>query len=244
MDSYSLSLDGERVLIRHKDDYTVLDTKADAAKDDDTKKKLDLGHMRMLVEPTAEWAEMFDNAWRLERDLFFSPVMNGQDWKAVHDSYARLLPQLGSREDLNYLIGQVLGEIGNSHTYVGGGDDGDTGPKVRTGPARRGLGARLGLGPVPVRQVIYPGDNTRDAYRSPLAQPGLEREARRLRAGRQRRRTASRPTARTALMQLTDADTTVELTVADSPNGARAPRGGEAGGQAELSVREGGVDRP
>ena len=42
VDSYSLSLDGERVLIKHDKDYTVLDTKADAAKDDDTKKTLDL----------------------------------------------------------------------------------------------------------------------------------------------------------------------------------------------------------
>ena len=78
VDSYSLSADGERVLIKHDSDYTVLDTKSDAAKDDETKKKLDLGHMRLMVDPRAEWAEMFENGWRLERDMFFSPVMNGQ----------------------------------------------------------------------------------------------------------------------------------------------------------------------
>ena len=129
VDSYSLSADGERVLVKHESDYTVLDTKSDAAKDDETKKKLDLGHMRLLADPRAEWAEMFDNGWRLERDMFFSPVMNGQDWRRCTTSTPALLPQLGSREDLNYLLGQVLGEISNSHTYVGGGDDGDKTPK-------------------------------------------------------------------------------------------------------------------
>ena len=217
VDSYSLSLDGERVLVKHDGDYTVLDAKADAAKDDDSRKKLSLDHMRVLADPPAEWAEMFENAWRLERDLFFSPAMNGQDWKAVHDTYARLVPQLGSREDLNYLIGQMLGEIGNSHTYVGGGDDGDTAPKAHSAQ----LGVDWALDPASGRYrfaVIYPGDNTRDDYRSPLAQPGLAVKAGDyllaingvdLRA----------PANPDSLLQLTDANTTVDLTVADTPGG-------------------------
>jgi tricorn protease len=219
VDSYSLSLDGERVLIKHGKTYTVVDTKADALKDADTRKKLDLDHMRVLVDPPAEWAEMFDNAWRLERDLFFSPVMNGQDWQAVHDSYAKLVPLLGSREDLNYLIGQMIGEISNSHTYVGGGDDGDSTPKVQSAL----LGVDWALDPASGRYriaTIYPGDNTRDDYRSPLAQPGLDVKAGdyvlaingvELRA----------PTNPDSLLQLADDETTVDLTVAVSPSGAR-----------------------
>ena len=97
VDAYSLSLDGQRVLIRHDKDYTVLDTKADAAKDDDTANKLDLSHMRMLVDAPVEWTEMFENAWRLERDMFFSTAMNGQNWRAIHDNYAKLLPTMASR---------------------------------------------------------------------------------------------------------------------------------------------------
>lgn len=219
VDSYSLSFDGQRVLIKHGDDYTVLDTKPDAAKDADSRKKLDLDHMRLLVDPAQEWAEMYENAWRLERDLFFSPVMNGQDWKAVHDNYARLLPQLGSREDLNYLIGQVLGEMGNSHTYVGGGDDGDTTPKTHAAL----LGVDWALDAASGRYrfaVIYPGDNTRDDYRSPLAQPGLA-----VKAGDYllavNRVELRAPTDPDSLLQLADADTSVDLTVADTPAGPR-----------------------
>ena len=217
VDGYSLSLDGERVLIKHDHDYTVLDTKADAAKDAETKKKLNLDHMRLMVEPRAEWAEMFDNGWRLERDLFFSPVMNGQDWSAVHDKYVSLLPLLGSREDLNYLLGQVLGEISNSHTYVGGGDDGDTTPKHTTAL----LGADYALDTDSGRYRItriYPGDNTRDEYRSPLAQPGLNVKAGDYLLAVDGIEVRAPQTPDSAL-QLADADTPIDVTVADSPSG-------------------------
>jgi len=219
VDAYSLSLDGERVLIKHGKDYTVVDTKADAMKDDDTKKALDLDHMRLLVDPKLEWAEMYENAWRLERDLFYSPVMNGVDWQAVHDSYAKLLPTLGSREDLNYLIGQMIGEISNSHTYVGGGDDGDSTPRVHPGL----LGVDWALDPASRRYriaTIYPGDNTREDYRSPLAQPGLQVKAGDYVLAVNGVELAA-PADPDSLLQLTDDDTTVDLTVADSPNGAR-----------------------
>ncbi len=219
VDSYSLSRDGERVLIKHDDDYTVLDTKAGAAKDDDSKKQLNFDHMRVVVDPPKEWAEMYDNAWRIERDMFFSTEMNEVNWQAVHDSYAKLIPQLGSREDLNYVIGQMIGELSNSHTYVGDGDDGDSQSK----PAAALLGVDWSVDQASGRYrlaKIYPGDNTRDGYRSPLAQPGLEVKAGdfilaingvELRA----------PVDPDMLLQLSDSDTTVDLSVADTPTGAR-----------------------
>jgi tricorn protease len=219
VDSYVLSLDGERVLVKHDKDYTVLDAKADAAKDEETRKKLDLSHLRRLVDPAQEWAEMFENAWRLERDLFYSPAMNGVDWQAVHDRYRKLLPLVGSREDLNWLIGQVIGEIGNSHTYVGGGDDGDATPAVQAAL----LGVDWSLDAASGRYrlaTIYPGDNTREDYRSPLAQPGLAVKAgdyvlaingAELRA----------PMDPDRLLQAADPGGDLELVVADTPSGAR-----------------------
>ncbi|HWF00708.1 MAG TPA: S41 family peptidase [Caulobacteraceae bacterium] len=219
VDSYSLSLDGQRVLIQHERSFTVADTKKEALKDSDTAKKLDLSHMRQLVDPKAEWAEMFDNAWRMERDQFFSPAMNGVDWQGVHDSYAKLLPALGSREDLNWLIGEMLGEISNSHTYVGGGDDADTGPKAHTGL----LGADFALDPASGRYriaTILPGDNTREAYRSPLAQPGLN-----VKPGDYLLAIngvdLKAPATPDALLQLADADTTVELSISETVDGPR-----------------------
>jgi len=169
--AYSLAADGHKVLYQMGKDYFFADaTPGDA---DKTRKQLDLGHMRISILPTEEWAEMFGNAWRLERDLFVNDKMNGVDWNAVHASYAKLLPLAGSRSDLNYIIGEMQGELSNSHTYVGGGDD--IPPDLRVPTAF--LGADFALDRASGRYrlaKIYQGDNTRDQYRAPLAAPGLD----------------------------------------------------------------------
>jgi tricorn protease len=133
---------------------------------------LDLSHLRMRVDPRQEWEEMFHSAWRLERDFFYRPQMNGVDWVGVRRSYERLLPLAGSRDDLNYLIAEMLGELGNSHTYVAGGDRGGSTSRVPSAY----LGVDYGLDARTGRYVfshVYAGDNTRPEYRSPLTEPGI-----------------------------------------------------------------------
>jgi tricorn protease len=176
LSSYALSADGKKVLYKLDTDWIIADTtpvEASQNKGPEATKKLDLSHMRVLVEPTQEWSEMFSSAWRLERDFFYSAKMNGVDWPAVRAAYAKLLPLVGSRGDLNYLIGEILGELSNSHTYVGGGDDMPEELRVPTAY----LGADIALDAASDRYrltTIYPGDNTRDTYRSPLTQPGVD----------------------------------------------------------------------
>jgi tricorn protease len=183
LDSYSLSYDGTKILYKKAGaddsgdddsggDYNIIDAKMAEGNKKPDPKALDLSHMKTQVQPTAEWAEMFNNAWRLERDLFVNPKMNGANWQGVHDAYAKLLPLVGSRQDLVYLIGEMQGELGNSHTYVGGGDEDDNTDYVAT--------AELGVDFAPTASgryafaKIYPGDNTRAAYRSPLTEPGVD----------------------------------------------------------------------
>ncbi|MGD0189234.1 MAG: PDZ domain-containing protein [Rhizomicrobium sp.] len=178
LDSYSISADGEKVLYKKSGvgeggGYFIVDAKAPEGDKKSEPKALDLSHMTTRIEPTQEWAEMFSNAWRLERDLFVNPAMNGANWQGVRDSYARLLPLVGSRQDLTYLIGEMQGELGNSHTYVGGGDEDDPREAVKT-PV---LGVDFALDGASGRYTfarIYPGDNTRSAYRSPLTEPGVD----------------------------------------------------------------------
>ena len=169
LDSYNLSADGSHVLFKQGHEYSIAETKAGGGE----RHALHLDDMSMRVLPTAEWSEMFESAWRLERDFFYSTQTNGVDWQKVHDTYARLLPLLGSREDLNYLIGQVQGELGNSHTYVGGGDDQALTPAAPTAL----LGVDFALDKASGRYRfarIYRGDDTREDYRSPLNAPGLD----------------------------------------------------------------------
>jgi tricorn protease len=174
IENYSLSADGEKVLYKKPgkgENFEIADAKAGS--DKDKPKPLDLSHMHVRIAPTQEWAEMFNNAWRLQRDLFINPQMNGVNWQAVHDAYAKFLPLVGSREDLNYLIGEIQGELGNSHTYVGGGDDDD--PTTPEATALLGVDFALDAASGRYRFAkIYPGDNTRPDYRSPLTEPGVD----------------------------------------------------------------------
>jgi tricorn protease len=177
---YALSADGGKVLYKIEKSYIVADTKVPGPEGtkpsppgEDGPKTLDLSHMRTRIEPRLEWNEMFANAWRIERDLFYSRKMNGVDWPALRALYERLLPLVGSRGDLNYVIGELIGELGNSHTYVGGGDKLPAERRVPTAF----LGADFAVDPASGRYrlaKIYAGDNTRDYYQSPLGAPGLD----------------------------------------------------------------------
>jgi tricorn protease len=213
VESYSLSADGGKVLVKQGDEYAVLNT------DGTGRHVLALDRLSVTVDPRAEWAQMFDSAWRLERDLFISPAMNGQDWPAVHARYRKLLPLLGSRTDLHWLLGEMLGELGNSHVYVGGGDDGHQ----ADGPPPARLGADWAVDAASGRYRlarIYGGDNTLPDYRSPLYRPGLAiREGDYVLAinGVELRA----PVVPDALLDTLAASRPVDLTVAATPEGAR-----------------------
>lgn len=169
LDNHSLSADGSAVAFRRDGRWTIASTHAGAAKD----AVVNLSALRIRVDPRQEWREMLQNAWRLDRDVFFSPVMNGTDWRAVHDAYARLWPLVGSQDDFLYMLGQMQGEIASSHTFIGRGADIDPRPRVET-PL---LGADYALDAVSGRYRIthiYRGDQSRPELRGPLGAPGLE----------------------------------------------------------------------
>ncbi|MBS1717604.1 MAG: PD40 domain-containing protein [Armatimonadetes bacterium] len=84
--------------------------------------KVDTGGVSAMIDPRAEWKQMFWEAWRYEKDHFYDKNMLGMDWKAIGDNYASLLPQVRHRSDLNYLLGMLIGELGTSHAYVSGGE--------------------------------------------------------------------------------------------------------------------------
>ncbi len=71
-----------------------------------------------VVDPRKEFKQMFWDVWRYERDQFYDENMLGVNWKAVGDKYAALLPDVGDRSDLDYVIGQLIGELGTGHAYV------------------------------------------------------------------------------------------------------------------------------
>jgi tricorn protease len=132
---------------------------------------LNLAHLETEVDPRAEWRDMFYEAWRQERDYFFEKSMNGVDWAAQRDKYAQLLPYVADRYDLTYLIGEMIGELSNSHTYVGGGDSPDLHP-VNIGLLGADFEADAVHGFYRFKK-IYAGENWDPGLRSPLTEPGV-----------------------------------------------------------------------
>ena len=170
LQGYELSADGSKIIYQKKSNYIIADSKP-GPELKKSEKNLDLSGMKILVDPVDEWNEMFHQAWRLERDFFFNPEMNGKKWDEIKAKYQKLLPELTCRADLNYLIGEMIGELQNSHTYVGGGDE----PNNESNPTGL-LGVDFALDKSSGRyyiKKIYTGDNTRDDLRSPLTEPGV-----------------------------------------------------------------------
>ncbi|MEO0227316.1 MAG: S41 family peptidase [candidate division WOR-3 bacterium] len=83
---------------------------------------VDLSRIKVLVEPTNEWRQMYQDAWRLQRDHFWTPNMSGVDWKGVYKKYLPLLDRIGTRSEFSDLIWEMQGELGTSHAYEWGGD--------------------------------------------------------------------------------------------------------------------------
>lgn len=140
----------------------------------DLKDPVDLSDMRVPVDYQKEWAQIFDEAWRAYRDGFYLENMHGKDWKVLKAKYAQLLPYVKTRLDLNYVIGELIGELGVGHAYVNPGEM-PRGKRVSMGL----LGAEISRDKSGFFRLekILPGASWSEKLRSPLEEPGIEAKA-------------------------------------------------------------------
>ena len=132
---------------------------------------LDLRRVRVDVDPRAEWRQMYREAWRLQRDQFWTEDMSSVDWQHVHDAYLTLLDRVASRAEFSDLLWEMQGELGTSHAYEWGGDyrpvprydQGQLGAEFRWDPAASGW--RI--------ERIVDGDPGHTRADSPLRRVGL-----------------------------------------------------------------------
>ncbi len=110
---------GEKMLFRSGESWTIAGTAGPVEKGEG---KLDLAAMAARIDPPAEWRQIYREAWRLQRDFFYDPGFHGLDLAAAEARYERFLPGLAHRDDLNYLLVEMLGELSVGHLYVAGGD--------------------------------------------------------------------------------------------------------------------------
>ncbi|MBQ0123542.1 MAG: PD40 domain-containing protein [Bacteroidales bacterium] len=131
---------------------------------------VDLSEMKAYVDYPQEWAQIFDEVWRAFRDGFYLENMHGRDWKAIKEKYAVLLPYVKTRLDLNYVIGEMIGELACGHCYVQTGDY----PKPQR-IAMGLLGAEMSKDKSGYFRIdrILEGAPYSEQLRSPLAEPGM-----------------------------------------------------------------------
>jgi len=116
---FDITANGKKMLIRQNNKFAMIDLPASKI---NLEKFIDLGDVKTWVDFRQEWNQIYDEAWRQMRDFFYVPNMHGVDWKAMHDKYAVMLPYVNNRNDLTYLIGELIGELSIGHAYIGGGD--------------------------------------------------------------------------------------------------------------------------
>jgi len=163
--SFNVSSKGTKVLYRKGEDWFIADA-AQASESGEGKLNVELN---MHLDPPAEWKQIYREAWRLDRDYFYVPNYHGADWKAVYEKYVGLIPYVRHREDLNYIIDMMGGELGVGHSFVRGGDAG----RIESTPIGL-LGADIIYenGFYRLRK-IYTGENWNPDLRAPLSAPGI-----------------------------------------------------------------------
>ncbi len=167
--SFAISADGKYLAYRKGKEMGIVEISKGEAKIGDGAVKLD--KLEIYWNPPQEWAQMFNEAWRLERDYFYAPNMVGVNWPAIREKYGKLLPYVAHRFDLNYLLGEMVAELSTSHAYVGGGDM----PKAKEFPVAL-LGIRVtpdyAQGRYRITKILH-GENWISDRRSPLTEPGI-----------------------------------------------------------------------
>lgn len=178
VERFTLSFDGSKLLYEGEGGgehaahtYGIIDAKPGNEPKKVGDSALSVGGMRAEIDPPQEWKEVFNEAWRQERDYFYEPEMNGVDWEKMRAKYAQLLPYVSDRYSLTYIMGELIGELSNSHTYVGGGDY----PDVHTvSVGLLGVDYELDSASGMYRfKKIYAGENWNPELRSPLTEPGI-----------------------------------------------------------------------
>jgi tricorn protease len=132
---------------------------------------LNVAQLEMRVDPRAEWEQIYRENWRIQREYFYDPKFHGNDWQAIYDKYKALLPYVGHRADLNYLVAMVGGELTVGHSYMLGAGDVPAEDPVSIGL----LGADFTIenGHYRIKR-IYTGENWNPDLRAPLSAPGIQ----------------------------------------------------------------------
>jgi tricorn protease len=165
-DDYNLSADGNMIILTQGPKVSLMPSSGGEAS------PLSLADLKVWYDPVAEWKQIFNEAWRMERDYYYEPGMHGQDWNFIRQKYAKLADRAASRQDLTFIIGEMIAELNTSHTYVYGGDARRNADRVNVGMLGADYTIDLKNNLYRFSRIYREKDWTREAW-PPLAKPGV-----------------------------------------------------------------------
>lgn len=163
--SFRITADGKKILIPRGNAANIQDASAGASG-----KAVPTSNMIAHIDPRQEWDQLFIDAWRIQRDFFYVENMHGVDWPAVRDHYHKMLADAASREDVSFIIGEMIAELNVGHAYYWGGDGEDQPFNI---VAMLGVDFELHEGAYRIAR-IYRGADWDVDVRSPLTAPGVD----------------------------------------------------------------------
>ena len=167
VNNYVLSFDSKKIIYGVQGEYGIVDAVENQKNSDG---RLSLDKLQMKIVPKEEWKQIFTDGWRLLRDWFYDPNMHGLDWKRMKEKYEPLVDFVSHRADLDYIFGELGGELNSGHVYVNWGDF-DRVERIEGGL----LGCELEADPSGYYKIskIFKGENWHDDFRSPLTEQGV-----------------------------------------------------------------------
>ena len=168
IDGFTVSYDGSKVLYSRKGGWTIASADDLKAGDGSPGKPLNLGGLETVVDPRAEWRQIYHETWRIERDFLYDPHTHGLSIPKIEARYRPYLDNLASRSEFTYLSTEMLGEITIGHMFVGGPHQPDNGPKT----GLLGADYKVENGRYRIAKILG-GQNWTPGLASPLTLPGV-----------------------------------------------------------------------
>ncbi len=166
INDYKLSSKGSHLIWKKGSNISIVKAGSPA----ESASALNLSGLSFWFEPKAEWKQIFDEAWRMERDYYYEPGMHGQDWDMMKIKYGKLIDRTACRQDVRYIIGELIGELNTSHTYIYGGDNQRDADRVNVGML--GINFNTENNRYRISKIFTESDWSRKVY-PPLAKPGV-----------------------------------------------------------------------
>jgi tricorn protease len=163
--AFSLSFNGKKMLVQKGTHWYIEDTKAPVKGSDGL---IATDEMEVFTDPRAEWAQMYRETWRIERDFFYDKHFGGLNIDDAQRRFAMYLPGLGGRADLTFLTHQMLSYLATGHMWVGGGTQP---PMNHVNVGLLGVDYTIDNGRYRFTK-IYDGENWNPKLHAPLTQPG------------------------------------------------------------------------